>query len=333
MHSGFTFVPGDGGVTVFFCISGYIITTLLVRERQRTGAFAARKFYLRRALKLAPPFLVIVLLPTLVYSARHSVDWLVVLSQILFTYNWAEVLDPVRALDVLPGTTVVWSLAVEEQFYIGFAVVWLLISRRRWWRAALFWLALAAIVVSLGLRFCLALDPSRFEHVALGTDARMEAIAWGVLVAVLHSAWLAGRLAWLRVFGRDLWLLVTVALFVVGSLALRQYWPEMALRPTLHAVATALVILYGLVGDGSPVKRAFFRLVELRLLQVIGLASYSIYLCHLILIELTSGWMQAWPMPWRAVVAMAGTVSVGVLLYYVVERPMLRLKPRLIPGG
>jgi len=333
MHSGFTFVPGDGGVTVFFCISGYIITTLLIRERQRTGRFAMTRFYLRRALKLAPPFLVIILIPTLLYATMHPVDWLVVLSQVLFSYNWVEVLDPVRALQVLPGSTVVWSLAVEEQFYIGFAVLWLLVARRAWWRQALSAVALLAIVYSVALRCYLALDPSRFDHVARGTDARMEAIAWGVLVALLHSEWRAGRLPRLSSFGRSFWLGLTVALFIVGSLVLRDYWPEFAIRPTLHAVAAALVILYGLIGGSSPVKRSFYRIAEVRLLQVIGLASYSIYLCHLVIIQFTAELYPTFWAPARASALVFLTVATGIAVYYLVEVPALRLKPRLIPGG
>ena len=266
MHSGLTFVPGDGGVTIFFCISGYIITTLLIRECERTGGFAMRKFYLRRALKLAPPFGVLILLPTLVYAATHQVAWLVVLSQVLFSYNWAEVLDPVRALQVLPGSTVVWSLAVEEQFYIGFAMIWLWLSGRSWWRRAVLALALVAITYSLVLRCYLALDVSRFDHVARGTDARMEAIAWGVLIALLYSEWRAGRVAWLRVFGHDMWLAVSGALIVIGSLVFRDYWGEWAIRPTLHAWAAALVILYGLVGgdSGGQGARSLLRLLSAR---------------------------------------------------------------------
>jgi peptidoglycan/LPS O-acetylase OafA/YrhL len=332
MHSGLDFVPGDGGVTIFFCISGYIITTMLLRERARTHEFAVGRFYLRRLLKLGPPFVVIVLLPTLVFSLRHVVSWLAVASQVFFTYNWTDVFAPTHAVEVLPGSSVVWSLAVEEQFYIAFALLWLALVGRRRWRVVIVTLSAAAIVYSVSLRCVLATDQHRwFAHVARGTDARMEAIAWGVLVAVLYAAWQKGEASWCRVLAHDMWVFVAAALFIFGSLVLRDYWPEWALRPTVHALAAALLLMYGLVRNEervTPMRRLILWVTARPLVQVIGLASYSIYLCHLVLITAANPVIAAFALPARVAMNLTSAVIVGIALYYLVEVPVLRLKQR-----
>ena len=91
MHSGFSFFPGGGGVTVFLGISGFIITYVLLREREVSGQFDLRSFYVRRAFKLIPPFIVAIVIPTLVYWIFNPINIWVFLSQIFFSYNWVRV--------------------------------------------------------------------------------------------------------------------------------------------------------------------------------------------------------------------------------------------------
>ena len=128
-HAGITSIPGGTGVTIFFAICGFIITHLLLRERRTAGTFEIRAFYLRRVLKLAPPFVVLILVPTAIYSFFGQINWNDVASQTFFVFNWALLLSD--GIHVLPGSDVVWSLAIEEQLYIMFALVWLIIYRFR----------------------------------------------------------------------------------------------------------------------------------------------------------------------------------------------------------
>lgn len=138
-------VPGGSGVTIFFAVSGFIITHLVLRERDRTGGFDVGGFYVRRAVKLLPPLLVAILLPTLVWSVWHPVDWSALAAQLFFYFNWTKASG--AEFDALPGSGVVWSLSIEEQFYIVFALSWLLLVRRRWARTAL---AVVSAVVCCG---------------------------------------------------------------------------------------------------------------------------------------------------------------------------------------
>ncbi|MDE0775701.1 MAG: acyltransferase [Nocardioides sp.] len=337
MHAGLTVVPGDGGVVVFFVISGFIITSVLIRELEVSGSFRPRRFYLRRGLKLGPPLALLVVVPTLVYAAFRPVSWTAVLSQVGFSYNWYAVAEPESAEQVLPGSDVVWSLAIEEQFYIVFAVLWIGLVRTRRWRALTAVVAGTVMVCSFATRWSLVggldgparnLDPAVFNHVYRGTDTRVEAIALGVLLALALDAHARGRLPALGWLSRDTVLLAAGLLFAASSVVFRNDWSEVALRPTTQGLCAALVIGYGLMPTGSAVQRRFYRLAGARWVQLVGLASYSIYLVHFPLIELVGALAPDAPPGLQLALNITLGVGVGALCYRFVEVPVLQWRQR-----
>lgn len=333
MHAGYTWIPGDSGVTVFFGISGFIITHIQLRERQRTGHFDAKGFYLRRAFKLVPPFLIVVVAPTLIYGISQTVNAGAFLSQVFFSYNWVRIFDYAASEQVLPGTEVVWSLAVEEQFYIVFALVWLLLVRASWWRRGLLILSVVAILGSTLFRTYLAMfDMS--GHILRGTDTRLDGIAWGVLAAGLFFMWQQGQVRWLSMFGTDRALCAALVLFL-GGLALRDGWLEPTLRPTVQSMAGMSVILYGMIPTDTPLKRLFYSGMAWRPIQTVGLASYSIYLVHHPLEKALGPLLQgSSALAHVAVVSTVGVIA-GIALYRWVEVPALTLRKKLdarLPG-
>lgn len=324
-HSGFSWVPGDGGVTLFFGVSGFVITFVLLRERDKTGRFGITGFYRRRFLKIAPPFVVAILIPTFIYMRFGTVNPGAFLSQVFFSYNWLRIFDPAAGNQVLPGSDVVWSLAVEEQFYIVFAVLWLLLVRVSWWRNGLIALSCTAIVASTVVRCVLSTVPGAGVYVLRATDARMDGIAWGVLAAVALHAWNAGLFPWLSRFGRD-WALIVAGLLYVGAFVFQDNWAEYAFRPSLDAIASVLVILYGMLPGDTGVKRIFYRASEIKLVQTIGLASYSIYLIHHPLVFLLMPLLGNIPHLAAVIVLVIIGTGAGIVLYFLVEVPALRLK-------
>src|SRR5882724_4329997 len=140
VHGGFL------GVGVFFVLSGFLITTLLLEERARHGTISLRAFYVRRALRLLPAFFVLfafavgcfVLLGT-TDPVRPSGPGLI--GMLLYVANWVQIWSR-GSLGVVFGHT--WSLAIEEQFYVAFPVIALLVLGARARRATL------ALVVGLG---------------------------------------------------------------------------------------------------------------------------------------------------------------------------------------
>src|SRR4029077_12459985 len=125
-HAGYgTVVPGGLGVTIFFFLSGYLITTLLLDENKRSGRINIGKFYLRRVFRLFPPLLVtLVIAYSLVALGLldGGISWAGVLAQLLYFANYYGLFfDPGNT--TAAGTGILWSLAVEEHFYMVYPAV------------------------------------------------------------------------------------------------------------------------------------------------------------------------------------------------------------------
>lgn len=327
-------VPGGSGVTIFFGISGFLITYLLLRERDRTGTFGIGKFYSRRLLKIGPPLVAIIVVPTLVYAIWNEVDWSAFSAQAFFYYNWFKADGQMAG--VLPGSGVVWSLSIEEQFYVVVAVVWFLVAGMR---TALKWLTVLAvtmILVSTAARVVIATSASVAEadRIYYGSDTRFDAIGWGVLTAVVYFSWGHGRLPSLQLlFGRT-WIPLTALAAYLASLVIRDPWFRDTFRFSIQSIATCAVILYGFAATQTTFKHVFDSVVGVRLVQVVGLASYSIYLVHYGMDELVDlgvgGWTGA-GVASAAVILVKVLVSVlaGVVLYYLIEKPFEKVRARL----
>ena len=327
-HAGLSaIIPGGSGVTIFFSISGFIITFLVLREKDKTGGFSITGFYTRRFLKIAPPLLVIVGIPTLIYALGHELDWGAVLAQFFFVFNWFEI-DGVST--VLPGSGVVWSLAIEEQFYIVFALFWLFGARFRHWRLILALCAGATVISSTSVRLVFAASPLLSERIYFGTDTRLDAIAWGVLAALGYHTWLArgqkgGRLS--TVLASD-WMLLGAILLYLLSLLIRDDWFRDSMRFTIQSLATCAVILYGQLPGRGPVRRVFYAVSVFRPVALIGLASYSIYLVHYIVADAVRPWLAGLPAAASYLLIVALGVGAGIVSYLWLEVPLHRLYKR-----
>ena len=123
-HAGFPSVPGGLGVSIFFVISGFLITTLLRVESDATGGISLKAFYVRRALRILPVFYVV--LVTAVLAARSGVlaggaDVDATASQFLHYFNFYAITH--EGYRIAAGTGVYWSLAIEEHFYVVFPLL------------------------------------------------------------------------------------------------------------------------------------------------------------------------------------------------------------------
>ncbi|MFF0991185.1 acyltransferase family protein [Kocuria nitroreducens] len=349
-HAGLELVPGGSGVTIFFVISGFIITHLVLKEHRRTGGFDIAGFYRRRALKLAPPLLVALVLPTALYA------WLVrplslgdVLGQVFFFFNWRYTDSQV---DVLPGSIVVWSLSIEEQFYVAFALIWLLLVGRSRPATALAVLAGLAAVASAGARVALHLGGASPDRIYFGTDTRLEAIAIGVLAAVWYArvtggpvtgepvtgergvgesaagVGAAGAPAW---WGRDRVLVLTVVLYLASLLVRDEFFRE-TFRYTAQAVAACLVVLWGLHGPTGRIGSRVLAGMRWKPVQLLGLASYSIYLLHLGAGHALTALVGEMPGPAGVALRVVVGTAAGIACWWFVEEPVARWHHRRRAG-
>jgi peptidoglycan/LPS O-acetylase OafA/YrhL len=323
-------VPGGSGVTMFFSISGFIITYLVLREREETGRFDIRAFYLRRFLKIGPPLALIVFIPTGLYAIAHTIDWHAVFAQLAFFYNWTILNGPNH---VVPGSRVVWSLAIEEQFYIAFALLWLTASRRNGGERVIVGAALLAIAWCEITKIILVLDSPIANEVRIyyGSDTRIDGIALGILTAVAYLRWRRDP-DWqprLRAAFASQWALPAALALYVATLVYRDEYFRSTARFPLQSIAACTVILFGFLAAEGPVRRLFDNVVRLRAIQAIGLASYSIYLVHFSLDYLVLSVVYPRPEALRIVLLAAVACAVGGLVYLLVEIPFARLRARL----
>jgi peptidoglycan/LPS O-acetylase OafA/YrhL len=328
-------IPGGSGVTIFFAISGFIITNLLLKEKVRSGGFNLRGFYARRLIKIFPPFLVAIAIPTIFVAFYQEIRWELFASQVLFYFNWIYMSNGDASL--LPGSGVVWSLSIEEQFYIGFALIWLFAVRSARYVRLLTIVATIGAVAPLAIRFFIAITDFSHSRVYYGTDTRLDAIAIGILAAILNFKLTDAtqKPAYLTQVGlflkRDATLLIAVLLYF-ASLVIRDDVFRETLRYSMQSAAAALIILYGLLipTTSSFVRKAFESITALRIIQVIGLASYSIYLVHLQLTTLAERLLPALPGPALIVLNTAIGVSAGCLMWLIIEKPAERFKKRFL---
>lgn len=314
-------IPGGSGVTIFFTVSGFIITYLLLRELDEKNYFDVGGFYFRRAAKIFPPFALIIIVPTVIWSFLGQLNWWDFATQIFFIFNWTYIPGHV---EVLPGSAVVWSLAVEEQFYISFALIWLIVIRLRSWRLALVLLSISAIIWATATRLFLVLEQGTERRIYFGTDTRMDAIAFGVLAAILIHEWIRlgnANKSLSRVLGSDL-IFISAILFFLISLFIRDEWFRGTFRYSFQAIATCAILIYGFFPGESPLKRAFLAVCGWKPVALLGLASYSIYLVHLILDIALFPLIESWPLGARVLILVISGVALGISCYFLIEIPV-----------
>jgi peptidoglycan/LPS O-acetylase OafA/YrhL len=305
---------GFHGVGVFFAISGYLITWLLLREEARGGGVSLRGFYFRRAMRILPPAYVYLAAVALAAALRPGAypgldGWADFTAAALFfrnlTYHAGSEL-----------TRHYWSLSIEEQFYLLWPLVFVLVpARRRFWlTAGLCLLAPAWRQLHMELFDAAKLNWSR-------ADLRYDQILVGVAFALARHE---GRFpALLGAAGRRAGTLLAAAGAVYLALVVWGGDLPGPLRPGGElARLAALGLVIHLVGAGQ--GGGFLRALEWPALAWIGRLSYSLYLWQQLFCVPRTGWaLEAWP------ANLAATFALAAASYYLVERPALRLRGRL----
>jgi peptidoglycan/LPS O-acetylase OafA/YrhL len=243
------------GVNLFFVLSGFLITEILVRARSRPHFF--RDFYARRALRIWPLYFALLILTAMAARVRPGLP----LSQAILHTRWLPFALLVQNifLATLPGPLIpTWTLAIEEQFYLFWAPVVRFIGKR-----PLVWVLAAVLIASPILRLALA------GHVlSTNTLLNLDGLAAGSLLALLY-----------RPDRRTLWTRIALALMLLGAavLAWCRFESVPLLASGLASFFAGLVILTLLLRNG---KSLYARFLRLRWLMYLGAISYGLYLLH-----------------------------------------------------
>jgi peptidoglycan/LPS O-acetylase OafA/YrhL len=293
------------GVTVFFVISGFLITGILMKESQRPGGVSLRRFYLRRTMRIFPAYYVFIAsVVGLTAIGIVSVTSQDIGHALTYTINYY----PDRSWDV--GH--LWSLAVEEQFYLLWPVAIVLLGLRNAKAAAL------AVVVAAPLfrAFEYEFLPRGADLIGNTFETTADAIAMGCLLALTLDQ-LAKQARFRQIIASP-WLII--ALLGVALLLGRWGPSRLLVSISLTNVAIALAVAYCVLRPRSRTGR----FLNLRPLVFVGTLSYSIYLWQQIFINRNStSIISTFPVD----LILVGACALGS--YYLVERPFLRWRPRV----
>ncbi|WP_345629207.1 acyltransferase family protein [Rugosimonospora acidiphila] len=355
-HAGVPGIPGGFlGVDVFFVLSGFLITSLLLAEHDKHGRISLSGFWARRARRLLPALLVLLiavviagqfLLPTVELRLLRGDG----LSALVYVANWRMIyrgagnyFAQTSAPSPLQHT---WSLGIEEQFYLVWPLIvvgalgWLATRHGGTRRGRVMLLALTLAGVGASSYAASQLfDPTNLNRVYFGTDSRAQALLIGCALALLlglagssarhtgprqvHPT--LGALAILAAAGLG-WMLTNAA----GTSA----WLYRSGGLTLAAVAVAVILAHAVVSPNSPTAR----LLALPPLVWLGRISYGVYLWHWPLFQFVNAERTGLSGPSLLGLRLGLVLVIPIASYLAIEQPIrrgrwLRRIPRLAPAG
>jgi len=315
----FSLDGGFLGVDLFFVLSGFLITSLLLGEYLKTATISLKNFYMRRLLRLGPAlatYLCASLLVTwhnqlidlnrqlklVAYSLFYATNW-------RMAFRWDETLDP---------TAIIWSLSIEEQFYL----IWpLLLFTCLAFKVRQKYIVAGLILVTFGIainRYLLLAAGSDLTRLYYGSDTRADALLVGCLFAFLHVAVPSWRLkAFVKAAG------VACAIGGVALIATADFSDLFLYRGgfTIFALLAGVVIFSS---ANSPV-RVLSILFSWRPLRWLGEISYGLYLWHWLVVRNVTFHFLGRLEPWSKLGLALGIAAAS---FYLIEKPFNRMKTR-----
>ncbi|WP_442575854.1 acyltransferase family protein [Microbacterium sp. F51-2R] len=318
----YKFIRESSGVTIFFFLSGYLITTLLRREFDKTERVSIKDFYLRRLFRIFPPLYIVVTIMVVLSLAGIIANQMTALGAASAYGFFANYYIIFAGREGLPGgMNALWSLAVEEHYYLLFPIIYIALRKwlpNRWWQAGV----LAAICLAImGWRVWLFADGASYDRIYLATDTRADAILWGSILAIIANPMYDEIRAPRRKRLLTPILLASVAVFYVVS-----RMPDsigMTVGYTVQAVVLAGVFIPLILAPRSIVGRA----MNWRPIMWVGVISYSIYLIHRPALMLAEEYIPA-PHLTQAIIGIAATVLLSWAMLHWVEKPFGVLRKR-----
>ena len=307
------------GVDVFFTLSGFLITSLLLAELDDRGSVSLRHFWTRRALRLVPALTVTVVayIAAMALLQRLTADrTLGAIYGLIYVSNWTQALG-VQSL----GPSHLWSLATEEQFYLLWPPTLLLLVRRS--RAVVVRFLVGATVLLIVWRVLLVLQDVPWERLYFAPDTRAPALLIGCVLAF----YVTDRPSYgERALGRDGIAIAALMLIVVFAWTIPDHESLVPYLGGLEAVAlaTAVLVVVSVRDEHSIVTR----FLSLRPIVMLGKISYSLYLLHPLATTAVEAGLPEVNPGISTLLALAASVLAAAASYVFIEEPFLRRKNR-----
>jgi peptidoglycan/LPS O-acetylase OafA/YrhL len=313
---------GATGVYIFFVISGYLITSLLLHEHEKRGSISLRGFYFRRAMRILPPlYAYIAVLALLGWAGRLAINKRDILSALFFVHDYVS--------SFMWSLEHFWSLSIEEQFYFLWPCLLLYFLRRPGpeGRTKAAWIAIAIILISPFIRvFSFTVAKHTILHNSYGFHGHADSLMFGCLVALVQGTPVFERI---YTYVTRIWWIPPAVILLSDCLSARfqNYW-DFPLGLTVCGAAISFFLLWCVRNPTSAVGR----LLNSRPVVHLGVLSYSIYIWQTLFLNYDNqsvfgpslSLLYTFPFSWLAILVVAE------LSHYLIERPSLRLRNQLI---
>ena len=336
-HVDVNYLPGGFlGVDLFFVLSGYLISSLIIKEYKKTGSVNLYNFYIRRARRLLPAVyfmitigLVVMVLFNEVLLRKSHLD---AIFGYIYSSNWWYIFHKLDYFDSFGAQSPfkhLWSLAIEEQFYMIFPLLFLLVNRKKKSKDGTYklnknflYVVLGLILVSL-IAHILLFDINNISRIYFGTDTRAFSLLVGVVGAILYPMErLHAKVTPQQNMLYSVVSLVSIATLITVMIYTSEY------NTLLYRGGFLLVAILGLIVIISSGKQhtLMSRLLSFKPVVFIGKISYSLYLWHFPVLVLTTPVSEIGnPNIFFVILRIVLTFAVAIVSYVFVETPIRKL--------
>lgn len=309
-------IPGQFGVTVFFFLSGYLITTLLRKEMTQDQTISLKGFYFRRVIRIVPPMLIAIALVLILAQFGQTLSNIVyenLIWDFLFLTNYAMYFDQHSGL-LYP----LWSLGVEEHFYMIFPAFYLILARRLSNpQIALVCVSLCVFVLAIRLISYQLMDDIRYIQVMSHT--RIDSILFGCCLALWNNPVMDKKR---DVFAGKM-VLVGAILILLSTFLIRDEHFRETYRYSLQGIGL-------FIGFNFAIRdRGWIAMILNSLpMRWIALFSYTLYLVHLPLLVLVYKNVTGIPVVMQTLLGILLALAFSAIIYVWVEKPLARWKSK-----
>lgn len=313
------------GVTLFFFVSGFLITKLLIAEFNSSQTISLRKFYFRRFLRLYPALIFMLTITSIiVVSYGYKIIVPELMAGLFYYTNYYRIYFFVSLpAENYPSPGLLWSLAVEEHFYVVFPVLFILMFS--WNNKRFTYLIYLLLILFIFIRlytFTTTIETTLMERkIYMLTHCRGDSILFGCLSAILlyrsDAQWYKNILRSKYTFFVGVFLLLSTQL-IPGAFF------QSVLKFTFQGVSFGLMIPTFLYYNG---KNLLLRMLDNQPAIIIGKLSYSLYLFHWVALAFCNLYFPEKSHNWYIMFGIMATL-LSLISYYFVERPFLQLRKR-----
>ena len=311
------------GVDIFFVLSGFLITSILLKEYQKAGQINLKNFYYRRFLRLIPAFWAFLIV--LYFFGNYILpknEALMIYSNYNFFFafsyfmNWHS-----AANEGLTGNlNHVWSLAIEEQFYIIWSLVLYKAFAEGRGRKQIFLFTVISVIILIVWRSLRALTGTDTGVLYYSTDTRIDALLIGCAASMIYIWQLIPKEIYAdRRFNLITLLAFFISLWILFSFSHTDFLLYYGIL-SVFAICIAIIILWLITRENCLMKS----ILEFKPLRWIGHISYGLYLWHYAFYEFAKKNFES--VYWQVTVGIALAFAVSAVSFYLIEKPFLKIK-------